>query len=222
MRPGAARGGPDGGFHVPTLLYIDASPRGDYSLSRQLSAAFAAKWKEVHADGKVIRRDLPTSNLTFVDLEWIAGAFSPPDQHSEASKQALAISDTLIAELLEADTIVIGTPMYNFTVPAVLKAWIDHIVRAGKTFAVTGSGLEGLVKGKKVVVTAAAGANYDSGFMETMNFVTPYLKAILGFIGITDVTVEFAGGGNDVTYGKVSKEEFLAPHVAKLEALAAL
>ncbi len=207
---------------MPTLLHIDASPRGDYSLSRRLSAAFAAQWKQVHPDGKIIRRDLPTSDLTFVDLDWIAGAFSAPDQHSEASKKALAISDLLIAELLQADTIVIGTPMYNFTVPAVLKAWVDHIVRAGKTFAVGETGLKGLVTGKRVVVSVAAGANYESGFMKTMDFVSPYLKAIFGFIGITEVTVEFAGGGNDVTYGKVSKEEFLAPHIAKLEALAAL
>jgi FMN-dependent NADH-azoreductase len=158
---------------VPTLLYIDASPRGDYSLSRKLSAAFAAKWEQTHPSGTVIRRDLPTSKLSFVDLDWIAGAYSAPDQHSEGSKQALAISDTLIAELLAADTIVIGTPMYNFNVPAVLKAWIDHVVRVRKTFAVTDAGLKGLATGKRVIVTVAAGATYDSGFMKTMDFVTP-------------------------------------------------
>ena len=207
---------------MPTLLYIDASPRGDYSLSRHLSAAFAAKWEQSHPGGTVIRRDLPTSNLTFVDLAWIAGAYSPPDQHNESQKQALALSDTLIGELVAADTIIVGTPMYNFSIPAVLKAWIDHIVRVGKTFRIVDGNYEGLVKGKKVVIAIAAGGHYDNAFMASYDMESPYLKAILGFIGITDVTVEFAGGGSDVSYGKISSEELLAPHIAKLDELAAL
>ena len=99
---------------MPTLLHIDASPRGDYSISRKVSTAFVESWKKKHADGKVIRRDLVTSNLTFVDLAWIAGAYTAPDQHTAEHKNALALSDTLIGELFSADQIVIGTPMYNF------------------------------------------------------------------------------------------------------------
>src|SRR5258708_13008705 len=90
--------------------------------------------------------------MTFVDLDWIMGAFSPPEQVTEQHKSALAISDTLIGELLEADDIIIGTPMYNFAVPAVLKAWIDHVVRAGKTFQYGASGPEGLAQGRKAPV----------------------------------------------------------------------
>ena len=207
---------------MPTLLHIDASPRGDASLSRQLSAAYAAKWKESHANGKIIRRDLTTTkDLTFVDLAWIAGAYSAPDTRSDESKKALEISDTLIAELVEADTIVVGTPMYNFNVPAALKAWIDLIVRVGRTFAVNNGNYEGLLKGKKAVIAIAAGGHYDSEYMAAINNETPYLKLILGFVGITDVTVELAGGGSDVAYGKISKEELLAPHITKLEELAA-
>ena len=121
---------------MPTLLHIDASPRGDHSISRKVSAAFAANWKKHHTDGKVVTRDLNKTGLTFVDMDWIAGAYSSPDQLTEAHKKALAISDELISELVAADHIVIGTPMYNFSVPAILKAWIDHVVRVGKTFTV--------------------------------------------------------------------------------------
>src|ERR1700684_4580163 len=103
---------------MPTLLQIDASPRGDYSISRRLTAAFADAWKDKHPDGKVITRDLTKTNLTFVDLDWIAGAYSAPQKHTPEHKKALAISDELIAELLSADEIVLGTPMFNFAVPA--------------------------------------------------------------------------------------------------------
>jgi FMN-dependent NADH-azoreductase len=106
---------------MPTLLHLDASPRGDFSISRQLSAAAVAAWKDKHPGGKVVERDLTKTKMTFVDLDWIIGAFSTPDQLTDSHKSALAISDKLIAELLEADEIVIGTPMYNFAVPASLR-----------------------------------------------------------------------------------------------------
>jgi FMN-dependent NADH-azoreductase len=133
--------------------------------------------------------------MTFIDLDWINGALSTPDQLTDSHKSALALSDALIAELLLADQIVIGTPMYNFAVPAVVKAWIDHVVRLGKTFNYGATGREGLAKGRKVVVVVASGGRYDqdSGW-EAYNYEIPYLRHILGFIGITDVTFVQAGG----------------------------
>ena len=113
---------------MPTLLHLHASPRGDFSISRQLSTAAVAAWKEKHPSGKVVERDLTKTDMTFVDLDWIIGASSTPDQLTDSNKSVPAISDTLIAELPEADEIVIGTPMYNFAVLAVVKAWIDHVV----------------------------------------------------------------------------------------------
>ena len=179
---------------MPTLLHLHASPRGDFSISRQLSTAAVAAWKEKHPGGKVVERDLTKTDMTFVDLDWIIGASSTPDQLTNSHKSALAISDTLIAELLEADEIVIGTPMYNFAVPAVVKAWIDHVVRNGKTFNYVATGPEGLAKGHKVVVVVASGGSYDTASgLETYNYVIPYLRHILGFIGITDVTFVQAG-----------------------------
>jgi FMN-dependent NADH-azoreductase len=204
---------------MPTLLHLDASPRGDYSISRQLSRAAVAAWKARYPNGKIIERDLTKTEMTFVDLDWIMGAFGAPDQVTESHKKALAISDNLVAELLEADDIIIGTPMYNFAVPAVLKAWIDHVVRAGKTFQYGASGPEGLAKGRKVLVTVASGGVYDKASgMESDNYETPYLERILSFIGITDVKFVHAGGTGKVIQGKVSAEEFLAPYLEQIKA----
>lgn len=206
---------------MSTLLHIDASPRGDYSISRKLSSAFVESWKKAHTGGKVIRRDLTTSNLTFVDIDWIIGAFSTPDQITDGHRSALALSDTLIAEVLQADHIVIGTPMYNFSVPAVLKAWIDHIVRIGKTFSVGASGLEGLAKGRKVTVMIASGSSYASGSpFASYDKESEYLKTIFGFIGITDVDFVMAGGTNDVAQGKKDEKEFIAPYAEEAKQFA--
>ena len=206
---------------MPTLLHIDASPRGDYSISRKVTTAFVESWKKKHADGKVVRRDLVTSNLTFVDLAWIAGAYTAPDQHTAEHKAALALSDTLIGELFSAEHIVIGTPMYNFAIPAVLKAWIDHIVRHGKTFTVGADGYKGLAGGRKATIVIASGGAYKPGTaFAAYDQESPYLKAILGFIGITDVEFVLAGGTNDVVQGKVDEKTFLTPLVAEAETLA--
>jgi len=206
---------------MPTLLHIDASPRGDYSISRKVSSAFVESWKQANPGGKVIRRDLTTSNLTFVDIDWIVGAYSTPEQLNDGHKKALALSDTLIHELLEADHIIIGTPMYNFNVPAVLKAWIDHIVRIGKTFNLSAAGLEGLAKGRKVTVAIASGSSYAAGSpLASYNKETDYLQQIFGFIGITDVNFIMAGDTNDVAQGKVNEKEFITPYATEAKELA--
>ena len=203
---------------MSTLLKIDVSPRGDYSVSRKLTAKFAEQWKQTHSSGTVVDRDLDKTNLPFVDLPWIAGAYSTPDQHTPEQKAALKISDDLIAELLAADHIVLGTPMYNFGVPAALKAWIDHICRIDKTFSAQ---YEGLVKGKKVTIIVASGGVYTPGsHMEGYNSETGYLKQVLGFIGMTDVTILFAGGTSDISQGKVSLEDHIAPFLEQAAALA--
>ena len=195
-----------------TLLRLDASPRGNTSISRQLSAAAVAAWKEKNPDGKVIERDLTKTDLTFIDLDWIMGSFTEPTQQTESHKAALALSDMLIAEVLEADEIVIGTPMYNFAVPASIKAWIDHVVRSGKTFVYGPNGPTGLATGRKVVVMVASAGVYQAGTAwEAYNYEIPYLRHILGFIGITDVTFVQAGGTSGVGQGNLSAETLLAP-----------
>jgi FMN-dependent NADH-azoreductase len=203
---------------MSTLLTIEASPRGDYSVSRKLTAEFIAEWQAAHPEGKVVTRDLTKTDLPFVDLPWIAGAYSTPDQHTPEMKAALKISDELIAELLAADHILLGTPMYNFGTPAIVKAYIDHIVRIGRTFT---ANYEGLAKGKKLTIIIASGSVYTPGSpLESYDALSSYLKQVFGFIGITDVTIVKAGGVSAVMQGKVSLEDFLVPFEAEVAALA--
>ncbi len=206
---------------MPTLLHIDVSSRGDYSISRKLTKAFVEAWQKKNAGGTVVYRDLTTTDLTFVDMNWIAGAYSSPDQHTPEHKQALKLSDELIAELAEADEIVIGTPMYNFGVPARLKAWVDHIVRIGRTFSVGPDGYKGLLadKSRKATFIIASGGNYAPGApAEKYNQESPYLQSIFGFIGIPGTKAIFASNTADLMQGKVQESEYLPPHIQEVQA----
>ena len=202
---------------MPTLLSVLSSPRGEYSISRQLTADFVDAWKKNH-QGDVITRDLSTTDLPFVDLPWIAGAYTPAEQHAPEMKQALQISDELISELQKADHIVIGTSMYNFSTPANLKAWIDQIVRINVTFTPS---YEGLLKNKKVTVIIASGGVYTPGaHLESYNAESGYLKQVLGFVGLTDVNIVLAGGTGEVDMGKKSREDLLAEYTPNVVAAA--
>jgi FMN-dependent NADH-azoreductase len=194
---------------MPTLLSVVTSPRGDYSISRKLTAAFVEAWKKNY-EGDVITRDLCETKLTFVDLPWIAGAYTPVEQHSPEMATALALSNELVDELEKVDHIVIGTSMYNFNLPAILKAYIDQIVRVGRTFT---EQYEGLLKGKKVTVIIASSGVYTPGsHTESYNAESGYLRQVLGFIGLTDVNIVLAGGTSDVDRGVKSREELLAQY----------
>jgi FMN-dependent NADH-azoreductase len=203
---------------MPNLLSVLASPRGDYSVSRALTATFIDEWQKNHAGATVVTRDLFQTNLPFVDLPWIAGAYTPAEQHSPEMTAALKISNELIAELEAADHIVIATPMYNFATPAILKAWIDHIVRINRTFTAS---YEGLLKGKKVTIILASGGVYTAGSpTEGYNAESGYLKQVLGFIGLTDITFVLAGGTGDIDRGKIKREDLLAQFTPEVLAAA--
>lgn len=204
---------------MPHLLKLDVSPRGDQSISRRLGKQFLTDWQKNHSGAQVTTRDLATNNLPYVDLQWIASAYTAPDQHTAEQKGALRISDELIAELKAADHLLITTPMYNFAIPAVLKAWIDHIVRVGLTFSVSPEGsYKGLIEGKKATVITASGGDYSAGApAESYDQEIPYLRLILGFIGITDVTFIRGGGTMAVARGQTTPEAFtqkLQPELA--------
>jgi FMN-dependent NADH-azoreductase len=170
------------------LLQVNASPRRD-SVSRQLTAHFAANWKRQFPQGEVIHRDLAASLIPLINDDWIEGAFSNPQQHTAAHREALEFSDAVIAEAQAADVIVIGDPMHNFSTSGRLKAWLDQLVRAGKTFSYGQSGPEGLLSGKKVYVLTSRGGAYTPGTpLAEFDFQEPYLKRVLGFVGLTDVT----------------------------------
>ena len=205
---------------MATLLHIDSSPRGPYSFSRVLSNAAVEAWRTHHPDGKVVVRDLTTTPMTFVDLDWIMGAFTPPEQHQESHKRAIAVSNEMVSEVLEADNIIIGVPLYIFNLPGILKAWIDHFVRAGKTFQYTPEGPKGLLSGKSVTVLIASAGQYLAGSpTASYDLLTPYLRLVFGFIGITDVRFVQAGGTAPVDQGKVDRDAFLAPFLEQVSAL---
>lgn len=200
---------------MPTLLVIESSPRGDHSMSRGLTAMFVAQWLQKNPQGQVIERDLMESNLPFVTMPWLGAYFAPPEQHTPEMKDLLRLSDELVEEILKADHIAIGTPVYNYNVPAVLKAYIDHIVRKGKTLGFAG---EGLVHGKACTLLMASGGSYTEGSpIQDRDIATSYLKLILKVIGIEDVTVVAGGNAKSVDMGQTTRDAFLqtfAPQVA--------
>ncbi len=162
-----------------TLLRIDASARRDGSVSRQLTDQIIEKLTPDH----VIARDL-ANPLPHVNEAWISANFTPVTDRNDEQHKALELSDTLIEEVQQADTIVIGAPIYNFGVPAGLKAWIDLVARAGVTFRYTEEGPVGLLTDKRTIVVVASGGT-EAG--SSFDFVTGYLKHVLGFIGLTDI-----------------------------------
>lgn len=206
---------------MASLLKIDVSPRGDHSYSRQLGKTFLEAWQAAHPGSTVVERDLAKHQPTFVDVQWIGGAFSAPETHTDEHKAALKLSNEIVAELQAADHILITTPMYNFQVPAVLKAWIDHAVRVGLTVNYTDKGPVGLLTGKKVSVLVASAGTYPEGQpSEAYDHLTPYLKFILAFIGLTDVSFVRAGGVSGIQYGKITEEDWKKPFAEQAAALA--
>jgi FMN-dependent NADH-azoreductase len=177
------------------ILHIDTSPRGERSFSRRLTQQFIGAWKAAHPEDTVTYRDLGRQQPPAVTEAWIAAAFSSPANYTPELAAAIRLSDQLIDELLAADRYVFGVPMYNFSVPANFKAYIDQIVRAGRTFAVTEQGYQGLVHNKKMLVITAEGGQYRPGTPTAdYNFHEPYIRAIFGLMGITDIDFIHADG----------------------------
>jgi FMN-dependent NADH-azoreductase len=170
------------------LLRVDSSARRN-SVSRQLTGRFVEAWQQEHPNGTVVERDLATTALPHITDEWVQAIHSDPVTLTAAQKQVLQLSDILVDELVQADTIVIGAPMYNFAIPAPLKAWIDEVVRVGKTVLFAPTGPQGLLKNKKVYVVTSRGGAFRPGTpTERFDYQEPYLRHILAFIGLTDVT----------------------------------
>jgi FMN-dependent NADH-azoreductase len=161
-----------------TILHIDSSARTDASVTRELSSKIVGR-----LGGPVIRRDL-TMPIPQIDAAWVDANFTAAEARSSAQKETLALSDALVAEIEAADTVVLGVPIYNFGIPAALKAWIDQVARAGLTFRYTENGPEGLLKGKRAIIAIASGGTPAGA---DVDFASGYMRHVLGFIGITDV-----------------------------------
>jgi FMN-dependent NADH-azoreductase len=203
------------------LLHLDSSPLAS-SVSRELTREFVNNWKASHPEGRVIARDLAANPPKPVDQAWVYAAFTPESARQPDQKAALAYSDEGIAELETADEYVIGVAMHNFSIPSVLKLWIDQIVRSGRTFSYSEKeGPKGLLSGKKATVLVATGASYDAGSpYAALNFIDPYLRTILGWIGVTDVKFVTAGGTSQLRSGTVDRGLFLQPHLEQVRSIA--
>lgn len=181
------------------LLHIDASPRGSRSHSRALTKEFVDTWLESHPADTVVYRDLGHSPPPHVDEAWIAAAFTPPDERTQQMRKTLKTSDDLVDELLAADILVIGLPMYNFGAPSSFKAYIDQIVRIRRTFDFDPDDRDQpykpLVHDKRIFVIVATGdSGYETGGrLAEFNHLDPHLRTIFGFIGVTNVTFVYVG-----------------------------
>ncbi|MGD0155381.1 MAG: NAD(P)H-dependent oxidoreductase [Terracidiphilus sp.] len=173
---------------MPMLLHIDSSPRAS-SVSSQLSAAFVERWRQQNPSGTVVHRNTSLENVPYLDGAMVDAMFTPAAALTLQQKLALAFSDSLVDELLAADVIVFGVPMWNLSIPASLKAWIDLVVREGRTFAFTDQGVAPLLPpGKKVYIFTARGGAYPPGSpIHALDFQEPYLRSILRLIGLTDI-----------------------------------
>ncbi len=201
------------------LLRVDASSRLNGSHSRELADIFQQKWFASHPDDEIVVRDLIRTPLPFIADATIKGFYAAPEQFTADLKAAVALSDELISELKTADLLVISTPMYNFSVPSALKAWIDQVVRVGHTFSYSPeSGFAGLLPGKRAVIFTASGAAYASEAMQAMDFLRPYLRTLLGFLGFARIEVVSVEG---TTIDEAAFKSSRAAALEQIERLAA-
>lgn len=168
---------------MTTLLRIDASARSTGSITRELNDKIVSKFTEA-GPVEVITRDVAQAAIPQINEAWVGANFTPADKRSDAQRETLALSDTLIDEIKRADVLVIGLPVYNFGAPAALKAWIDQVARAGVTFKYTENGPKGLLEGKRAIVSLGSGGT-EMG--SAIDFASGYLRHVLGFLGIQDV-----------------------------------
>lgn len=184
---------------------------------------FVERWETTHPDGEVVHRDVGLDSPPAVSEPWIAAAYSEPDKHDATMREAIAVSDDLIDELLAADAVVIGAPMYNFGMPAQLKAWIDQIVRVGRTFDIDPSRENPYVPlagDRRVTVLVSAGdiELHPGGALASFNHLEPHLRTVLGFIGMTEV--EFVRVGNE-EFKDARHQESMNAAMAEIDAIAA-
>ena len=196
------------------VLVIESSARQQGSVSRELTQQFIANWQAAHPADQVQVRDLAVEPVPHLDATLLGGWMTPSEQQNDAEKAALARSNQLTDELLAADVLVLAAPMYNFAIPSTLKAWLDHVLRAGVTFKYTETGPQGLLTGKRALVLTARGG-ISAG--TALDHQEPYLRQALAFIGIHDVQFIHAEGLN---MGAEFSEKGLAQAKAKLAEVA--
>ena len=206
---------------MKNILLVLGSPRDRASYSHQIGRRIVDDLKSRYPGAKVVVRNLAKEPLPDVTEGFVTGRVLGKEQRSATEAKALALSDVLTGELLAADVVVLATPMHNFGVSASVKAWIDHIVRPGVTFSYSDKGPTGLATGKKVILVLARGGIYSEGPMQQYDFQEPYLRAVLGFIGMTDVEVVRIEGvalGEDALRNAVTSAKAKADEIVRLTA----
>ena len=204
-----------------TVLQLDASPAGEASVSRELTASIAEAIVARSPGATLVRRDLVAEPVPHLDTAALAALRPPAGTPSadEAVAAAAALNEALVQEFLAADVVVVGAPMYNFSIPTQLKAWIDRVAQAGRTFRYTAAGPEGLAGDKKVVVVSSRGGRYAGQALEAaLDHQEAYLRTVFGFFGITDLTIVRAEG---VSLGEAERAQAVAGALAQRDAVAA-
>jgi FMN-dependent NADH-azoreductase len=211
---------------MKTLLLINSSARAARSVTRHLTARFASAWAARHPEAEIISRDVGLNPPSFINEAWISAAFAEATHQTPATRESLATSETLIEELFRASVVVMGAPMFNFGMPAGLKAYVDQIVRAGRTFAMDGDDpawpYRPLIPAKPLVIITSAGATgYEPGGPAAhLNFLDSHLETVFKFIGFTDISFVRVGSeehkGEHFTRIMAEAEQEIAQVVARL------
>ncbi|HEY6632769.1 MAG TPA: FMN-dependent NADH-azoreductase [Rhizobiaceae bacterium] len=201
---------------MSSILLVTSSPRGAASHSTRVATELAARLREANPGTRLVVRDLSAHPLPHIDADYTTGIYTPADARTERQSEVVAVSDAIVDELFAADTVILATGFINFSISSTLKSWIDHIARSGRTFSYGENGPKGLVTGKKVYIVLASGGIYSEGAAVQMDHAIPYLRNVLGFMGMTDievVRVEGVGMGPDATAAALDKA------TARIEAL---
>ncbi len=191
-----------------SILLITSSPRGNASHSTRVATEFADKLLAADPSNTLVVRDLVANPLPHIDADYASGIYTPVEARTQRQAEVVGVSDAVVDELFAADTIILATGFINFNISSTLKSWVDHIARSGKTFAYGENGPKGLVTGKKVYIVLASGGIYSEGAAVQFDHAIPYLRGVLGFLGMTDVDViriEGVGMGADAVTAALAK-----------------
>jgi FMN-dependent NADH-azoreductase len=202
---------------MSSILLVTSSPRGEESLSTKVATDFVEKLTAQNPGSVVVHRDVTNETIQHLDTVTTSAIRKPAEARTAEEAVAVQHSDKLVAELLAADTVVLATGLINFNISSTLKSWIDNVARAGQTFTYTPEGPKGLVTGKKVYIVLASGGIYSEGPWASLNHAVPYLKSVLGFMGMTDVEVVYVEG---LAYGPEAAEKAIAAAQERAQHLA--
>ncbi|CCV08664.1 FMN-dependent NADH-azoreductase [Mesorhizobium metallidurans STM 2683] len=199
-----------------SILLVTSSPRGSASHSTRIATEFADKLVAADPSATLVVRDLVANPLPHIDPDYSTGIYTPVESRTPRQAEVVGVSDAVLEELLAADTIILATGFINFNISSTLKSWVDHVTRSGKSFVYGENGPKGLVTGKKVYIVLASGGIYSEGAAVQMDHAIPYLRSVLGFIGMTDIDVIRIEG---VAMGPDTVEAALAKATAKVDAV---